>query len=972
MRFLLKSSLLLVLMLFSTPGWAQDWNYIYTSLMQDGSKAKNAYNYQETASYFEKAFDLALQHGDSVLALKALFPNADNTFLSGDTDAAHNIYQLGLSTFYQVASPSQKGLLYQQIALMYNQKGKKDSAVVVYQQGLSALNPEEDSTLYAQLYDEFSNTQLSLGNYQLSLDYADSALKYVPDDELYQIVRSYISKYLALLWLGRSEEAAPILLKSLAIAEELNNLALLTEVYRFAGDYFAKRNDLNKALIYFQEGLRYSEHINDPRYINRYHQALGDLFLKLESPDRAIPHLNAAHQYYESQNNELVASDLKIKLGISFLEKGDANEAESLLKQAYTKLDELQNIPRLSVAIKTLLRVYLQKNDVEQAQEYLKKIRELAVGSDRYQIRLDSYRLALDFDDEYVSLHEKKRTALAYFNETKNQAPIIQLRAQTALAGIYYKTGSDSSFILAEESFKEIEKRRISLSGGMLKAGAFSEFSTFYNEVGSWYAADKEEYERAFELIEKSKARTLLDQLAEVHNENVSVPEEEEIQLLELQKRIDQLHRQKEQSESIEEKIELDQQISSLQLEYDALLEQIKADNPAWSSFAYPRVLSLKEVQALLDKKTAVIEYAYTYHGLAILLITERETHFHLVHETGDVRQTLKQQIDEYRSLIIHQATSEELQAASKKIIESILKPVLPVMNHIRNLVIVPDGELSLLPFDALMVDGRYLAQDYAIKMMPSISVYNLLPNPHRINEDTFYAIAGSGFEAGDGLFGTNAQTAFATLPYTLIEVDSIAAHFEAPKVLKSEQVTEAGIKKQDLSDFKFLHFATHGAINESEPTQSGLILSKKIQMENLFGEDGYLNANEIARLQLNADMVVLSSCNTATGKVLSGEGLLGLQRSFLTAGASSVVASLWSIYDRSTPVFMSYFYYYLIDFEHEELSWYDRILIKMDWYEPELIDYKTLALQQAKLDMMEHPYYNHPVHWASFVITGK
>jgi CHAT domain-containing protein len=962
----------LVFMFFSTLAWGQDWSDTYTGLMQDGGSADSAYKYDEATSSYQEAFDMALQHGDSVLALNALFENASSTFLSGNIDAAFNLYKLGLSEFYQIASATQKGVLYQQIALMHGQSGDRDSSSIYLQKGLTALSPEEDSLTYAFLYDELSNANVALGNYQLSYNYADSALKYLPKSELKQIGRSYISKYLALLWLGRSQEAEPILMESLAIAEELNNLALLTEVYRFAGDFFAKRNDLNKALIYFQQGLRYSEHINDPRYIHRYHQALGDLFIKLESPDRAIPHLNAAHQYYELQKNELVASDLKVKLGISFLEKGDVDEAESLLKQAYTTLDELQNIPRLSAAIRTLLRVYLQKNDVEEAQKYLQEIRELAVGSDRYQVRLDSYRLALDFDDEYVSLNEKKRTALAYFNETKNQEPIVQLRAQTSLARIYYQTGSDSSFILAEKSFEEIEKRRISLSGGVLKATAFSEFSTFYNEVGSWYAQRKMDYSHAFDLFEKSKARSLLDQLAEITNDNGIVSEEEEIRLLELQKRIDQLHRQKEQTESIEENIELDQQISSYQLEYDALLEQIKADNPAWSTFAYPEVLTLKEVKALLDKETAIVEFAYTYKGLAILLITEHKTHFHLVDGDTEVRKMLKTQIDNYRSLIINQASTEELRAASDELVEIILKPVLPGLDAITNLVIVPDGELNLLPFDALLIDGTYLVQQYAIKMMPSVSVFNLLPEPHRVTEDNFFAVAGSGFEAGDGLFGTNAQTAFATLPYALIEVDSIATHFELPKVLKNEQVTEAAIKKLNLSEFKFLHFATHGAINESEPTQSGLILSKKIQMESLFGEDGYLNSNEIARLQLNADLVVLSSCNTATGKVLSGEGLLGLQRSFLTAGASSVVASLWSIYDRSTPVFMSHFYQYLIDFEHQELGWYDRLLIKLDWYEPELIDYKTLALQQAKLDMMEHPYYNHPVHWASFVLVGK
>jgi CHAT domain-containing protein len=116
----------------------------------------------------------------------------------------------------------------------------------------------------------------------------------------------------------------------------------------------------------------------------------------------------------------------------------------------------------------------------------------------------------------------------------------------------------------------------------------------------------------------------------------------------------------------------------------------------------------------------------------------------------------------------------------------------------------------------------------------------------------------------------------------------------------------------------------------------------------------------------------VLSACNTGAGKVINGEGLLGLQRSFLVAGASSVVASLWSIYDRSTPLFMSEFYDNLIKYEEDEFGWFDKFLVWGDWFEPKLVDYKTIALRDAKLEMLDHPYYSHPVHWASFTITGK
>ena len=279
---------------------------------------------------------------------------------------------------------------------------------------------------------------------------------------------------------------------------------------------------------------------------------------------------------------------------------------------------------------------------------------------------------------------------------------------------------------------------------------------------------------------------------------------------------------------------------------------------------------------------------------------------------------------------------------------------------------------MALLPLDALMHNGSYLVNRFTIKSLPSVTSYFKLSDPHRKTEKEIFAAAGSGFEEGDTFLGSKTQNAFAALPFTLIEVDSVSSHFEESYVLKNDAVTEAGIKNVDISEYRYLHFATHGNIDESSPKQSGLILSKQSEMERLFGEDGYLNAVEISSFDISADLVVLSACNTATGKVMNGEGLLGLQRSFLVAGASSVVASLWSIYDRSTPLFMNTFYENLVQMEREEIGFLDRVSLWFNSYEPELFDYKTKALREAKLEMLDHPYYDHPVHWASFVITGK
>ena len=142
--------------------------------------------------------------------------------------------------------------------------------------------------------------------------------------------------------------------------------------------------------------------------------------------------------------------------------------------------------------------------------------------------------------------------------------------------------------------------------------------------------------------------------------------------------------------------------------------------------------------------------------------------------------------------------------------------------------------------------------------------------------------------------------------------------------------------------------------------------------IENSLGDDGYLNSMEISSLTLNADMVVLSACNTGFGKLIAGEGILGLQRSFLKAGASSVLVSLWSIYDKSTAQLMSKFYENINLYESRDFNWWDKTLYYFDFYQAPLFDYKAKAIRDAKLSMLKHPYYDHPVYWAPFILIGK
>jgi CHAT domain-containing protein len=166
----------------------------------------------------------------------------------------------------------------------------------------------------------------------------------------------------------------------------------------------------------------------------------------------------------------------------------------------------------------------------------------------------------------------------------------------------------------------------------------------------------------------------------------------------------------------------------------------------------------------------------------------------------------------------------------------------------------------------------------------------------------------------------------------------------DSRRIVSGDEATEAQVKKLPLSGYKILHFATHSLLDETVASGSALVLSADPMSE----EDGFLQAREIYNLELNADLVVLSACQTAGGKMEKGEGIQGLSRAFFCSGSRAVVASLWDVNDESTSDFMKSFYGFLTEGETKQES-----------------------LRLTKIKMCRSDAWR-PYHWAAFVLIGE
>lgn len=164
---------------------------------------------------------------------------------------------------------------------------------------------------------------------------------------------------------------------------------------------------------------------------------------------------------------------------------------------------------------------------------------------------------------------------------------------------------------------------------------------------------------------------------------------------------------------------------------------------------------------------------------------------------------------------------------------------------------------------------------------------------------------------------------------------------------LTGTEATVARLQGRDLSVYTHLHFATHAVVNPSDPSASGVILSLYDAQGNT--QVGLLNSRLVSQLKLDADLVVLSGCETALGRNVKGEGLMGLSRAFYQAGARGVIASLWQVSDRATADLMSAFYQHQIKNQQPAYA----------------------ALRQASLELMAKSRFKHPFYWAAFAYRG-
>lgn len=477
----------------------------------------------------------------------------------------------------------------------------------------------------------------------------------------------------------------------------------------------------------------------------------------------------------------------------------------------------------------------------------------------------------------------------------------------------------DEAIRYFRQAIEVIELQRSSINTEAAKIGFVGDKQAVYAElIEMLLAAGRNNV--AFDYMERSKARALVDMLAAKSDFLVSGKRAGEAREAFSQLKDAMVRRQ------VQLPVDAGDAGRSRGTGAAMSLEEIKARlaviAPDLASLISVSSLTTSDVEARLNEAEAVLEY-YGHGGKLYAAVL----HQGKVQVTEIDPHGLQDAVRGFRKAI--EERQDDVEQLARAMYDRLIRPVKG-LEATGNLLIVPHGILHYVSFGALHDGKDYWLASRSLRFLPSASVVGFLESPVQAGPPRRLLAIGNP-DLGDARFD---------LPSAQKEVEAISAMVPESLALVRGRATETEFR-QVAANYRYLHIASHGEYNADNALQSRLLLAKDA------ANDGSLTTDELYNLQLDADMVTLSACETGLGTVLTGDDVVGLTRGFLYAGAANVVASLWQVDDDATTLLMRNFY------------------SRLDAGRP-----KRHALREAQLETRKT--YPHPFFWAAFFVTGN
>jgi CHAT domain-containing protein/Tfp pilus assembly protein PilF len=787
---------------------------------------------------------------------------------------------------------------------------------------------------------------------------------------------------------GAYEDAKASFEQALGFAQRLGDRRAAARSLRGLGDVADDRGDRSTALSAFQEALAAAVSLEDRRLEAQLNQRLGVIASHDGRYDVALELLEKALAAAEGSQAKSLRASVLNNLGVLYVAQGRSELATDYWKRALAQYEEIDDQRDRLRVLNNLGVAHLAPGKTATAVEYFTKLLALDDEVGMETVKAGHWRnlglaheLAGDFAaarlayekslaaaetlgmaDETAVSHEAltriflltddigpamehSRRALAHF---RTSGAIERVWRSLVHEGIALRAlgRAEEARRVYLEAVGIIEQTRESATGSGLALGSFLAARVIaYHEMADLSAASGDLL-AALDWAEAAKARVLYEIRADRRGTAAAHPDEEALERRLVEQNVKLLRADAAGRAAAEA------ELARARFDLEALRARLFASRPGLRlRRADLPPLAAADLAALVaDGKTAVLSYTVLDDQTLLLLVRHSAAppgfevrSFNVPIRTLDLSAAVGK---------LHRGLAErrlDWAATARELYRFVLAPVEQLLTGTTRLVVVADGALWNLPFHALTdASGRFVIDRWAVSYAPSLRLLSEMAKGERpVGAATLLAV-GNALAGGLGepaaLRGRSLS--LAPLPDAEREVRSLARFYpqESRRVLLGRDAAEREVKAA-AGRFSVLHFAGHAVFDDAAPLHSFLLLSPQDGEE-----DGLLETWEIADLDLPADLVVLSACETASGRMGVGEGLLGLAWAFMAAGAQGVVASQWPVDSAATGTLMVSF--------HRGLA----AGVAAD----EALRQASRALRDADGGVTRHPFY-----WAPFVLLG-
>lgn len=791
--------------------------------------------------------------------------------------------------------------------------------------------------------------------------YSDAMLLYRSLGDKWEEARTLGSVGNVYLILGESQKALESFIDSLALLPATGNRLAEANTLVSIGSTYALLGELEEALTYFEKAMTTAETLENPPAQACARRAAALAYRDLGKFQTALDYLNRAQALFHTTGDQFGEAQTLAEIGSILATLAEHDKAASHLTQALRLQRKVNDRLGQAFSLSEMGTVYASLGKISEAVDSLKSALKLQQNTgDKKGEALTLYRLAKV---------ERERAQLEAARTYAEAAIAIIDGIRIKLYHQHLRTSFSASLRSYYELYIDVlmEMHRISPTAG-------------YDAI-------------ALQINEQARARSFLESLSESRADirqgvDPALIERELSTRQQLNAKAERLMRLLREKHSLQEEDEARNKLAELVTDYRNIEAQIRAQSPSYAALTQPQALNLQQIQQrVLDEDTILIEYALgEEHSYAFVVSKHALTSYQLPN-----RAVIESVARNVYQLLINK--SDRLYPdALTQLSQMVLKPMAAQMVG-KRLLIVSDGALQYVPFAALPTPihrtqrpksemGEPLILGHEILTLPSASVLDTLRQQvplRNIAKKKMVVLADPVFDSDDRRVrhgpGSSAQVirsperdnrgrslvveraandvgieSFERLPMSRREAEFITESLpEGQFFMALDFAANSRLARgSEISQYQIVHFATHSLLNNQHPELTGIVLS--LVDEHGQPEDGFFRLHEIYNLKLNADLVVLSACQTALGKEVKGEGLIGLTRGFMYAGAARVVASLWKVSDHATAELMKRFYRNLLT---GRLS-------------------PSAALRAAQISLLDEKQWKAPYYWAAFTIQGE